>query len=69
MAPLGPGEVIGVPDIDLLAGDAVLLHTGWGAHWNDAETYLSGEPGPGMELATLRFELTSFHAGPSADYA
>ena len=45
VAPLGPGEVIGVPDIDPLAGDAVLFHTSWGAHWNDAETYLSGEPG------------------------
>jgi kynurenine formamidase len=33
------------------AGDAVLFHTGWGAHWDDAGTYLSGEPGPGLELA------------------
>jgi kynurenine formamidase len=30
----------------------VLFHTGWGAHWNDPETYISGEPGPGMELAS-----------------
>jgi hypothetical protein len=45
VAPLGPGEVIGVPDIDPLAGDAVLFHSSRGAHWNDAETYLSGEPG------------------------
>jgi kynurenine formamidase len=51
VAPLAQGEVIGVPDIDPLPGDAVLFHTGWGAHWNDADTYLSGEPGPGMELA------------------
>ena len=29
----------------------MLFHTGWGAHWEDAETYLSGEPGPGLELA------------------
>jgi kynurenine formamidase len=29
----------------------VLFHTGWGSHWDDGETYLSGEPGPGVELA------------------
>jgi len=33
-------------------GDAVLFHTGWGDLWmKDNETYLSGEPGPGLELA------------------
>ena len=53
VAPLDPGEVIGVPDIDPAPGDAVLFHTGWGEHWYDADTYLSGEPGPGMELAQL----------------
>jgi kynurenine formamidase len=51
VAPLGTGEVIGVPDIEPARGDAVLFHTGWGAHWDDAQTYLSGEPGPGLELA------------------
>ena len=51
VAPLGPGAVIGVPDIDPAPGDAVLFHTGWGAHWEDPDTYLSGEPGPGLELA------------------
>jgi kynurenine formamidase len=51
VAPLGAGEVIGVPDIDPAPGDAVLFHTGWGGHWDDAETYLSGEPGPGRDLA------------------
>src|SRR4051794_35341982 len=30
VAPLDPGEVIGVPDIDPAPGDAVLFHTGWG---------------------------------------
>jgi kynurenine formamidase len=29
----------------------VLFHTGWGTHWDDHQTYLSGEPGPGVELA------------------
>jgi kynurenine formamidase len=32
-------------------GDAVLFHTGWGEHWSDPERYLSGEPGPGCEVA------------------
>jgi kynurenine formamidase len=53
-APGGPGDVIGrdaVSEIDPEPGDAVLFHTGWGAHWNDPDTYVSGEPGPGCELA------------------
>jgi kynurenine formamidase len=32
-------------------GDAVLFHTGWGRFWDDSAAYLSGEPGPGCELA------------------
>jgi kynurenine formamidase len=55
VAALAPGDVI-VPD-DVVAalaepepGDAVLFHTGWGGYWTDPETYLSGEPGPGMAL-------------------
>ena len=32
-------------------GDAVLFHTGWGAHWEDPDAYLAGEPGPGCEVA------------------
>jgi kynurenine formamidase len=51
VAPMGAGEVIGVPDIDPQPGDAVLFHTGWGRHWDDPDTYLSGQPGPGLELA------------------
>jgi kynurenine formamidase len=47
-------HVIGVDalgDIDPSPGDAVLFHTGWGEHWDDPERYLSGEPGPGCEVA------------------
>jgi kynurenine formamidase len=50
----GPGDVIGpdaVSALDPEPGDAVLFHTGWGAHWSDPDTYVSGEPGPGCELA------------------
>jgi kynurenine formamidase len=51
---LGPGDVIGldaVQGIDPAPGDAVLFHTGWGAHWGNPQTYVSGEPGPGCEVA------------------
>ncbi len=50
----GAGHVIGLDDlagIDPTPGDAVLFHTGWGAHWDDGERYLSGQPGPGIEAA------------------
>jgi len=50
----GPGDVITPEHLGDLApepGDAVLFHTGWGRHWNDPDTFLSGEPGPGCELA------------------
>jgi kynurenine formamidase len=53
-APGGPGDVIGVDavrGIDPEPGDAVLFHTGWGTSWDDPDTYLAGEPGPGVELA------------------
>jgi kynurenine formamidase len=51
---LGPGGVITIDDLDGIdpePGDAVLFHTGWGSRWGDPEAYLSGEPGPGLELA------------------
>jgi kynurenine formamidase len=54
VAPLGRGDAIGldaVADLDPEPGDAVLFHTGWGERWEDAESYLSGEPGPGLALA------------------
>ena len=38
--------------VQVSKGDALLFHTGWGNLWmEDSETYLSGEPGPGLELA------------------
>ena len=51
---LGAGGVIqpeSCVGIDPEPGDAVLFHTGWGRYWEDPETYLAGEPGPGCELA------------------
>ncbi len=50
----GIGGVITVDDlggIEPEPGDAVLFHTGWSSHWDDPEIYLSGEPGPGYEVA------------------
>jgi kynurenine formamidase len=52
-------DVIGVEHlggIEPRPGDAVLFHTGWGQHWDDPETYLSGEPGPGMAVAAWLVE-------------
>ena len=51
---LGVGGVITLDHlagIDPEPGDAVLFHTGWSAHWEDPDTYLAGEPGPGYEVA------------------
>jgi kynurenine formamidase len=51
---LGPGDVITPDQLGDLApepGDAVLFHTGWGRHWDAPDTFLSGEPGPGCEVA------------------
>jgi len=54
VAPLASGAVIGVGAVAELnpePGDAVFFHTGWGSRWSEAADYLSGEPGPGMQLA------------------
>jgi kynurenine formamidase len=51
---LEAGGVITLDDVAHLApepGDAVLFHTGWGAQWDEPPAYLSGEPGPGLEVA------------------
>jgi kynurenine formamidase len=38
--------------VEITAGDAVLLHTGWMSLWNVGnEQFLAGEPGCGWELA------------------
>jgi kynurenine formamidase len=51
---LGPADVVTIDDLEGTEpepGDAVLFHTGWSTHWSDPDVYLSGEPGPGLELA------------------
>lgn len=57
---LPAGYVVTVPDVEaalarqglaLGAGDAVVLHTGWGSLWGrDNAAFLAGEPGPGLAL-------------------
>jgi kynurenine formamidase len=52
-------DVIGIEHlggIEPSPGDAVLFHTGWGVHWDEPETYLAREPGPGMEVAAWLVE-------------
>ena len=52
-------DVIGIEHlggVEPSPGDAVLFHTGWGAHWDEPETYLAREPGPGMEVAAWLVE-------------
>jgi kynurenine formamidase len=63
---LGPGDVVTPDDADaalarigttVQPGDAVLFHTGWGRLWDDdPATYPTGEPGPGMALASWLVE-------------
>src|SRR5262245_26836124 len=51
VAPLSRGDVIGVEHVGSIEpepGDAVLFHTGWGDRWHEPESYLDGEPGPGL---------------------
>jgi kynurenine formamidase len=58
---LGAGDVVTPDDADAALarigcavhpGDAVLFHTGWGRAWAvDDDLSLSGEPGPGLDLA------------------
>jgi len=43
--------------VELRAGDAVLFYTGWGGLWGkDNAEFLSGEPGPGMEVVRWLYE-------------
>ena len=43
-------EILDDHGLRVRPGDALLFHTGWGAQWADADAYLAGEPGPGMEM-------------------
>lgn len=45
-------QAVYLRDIDIRAGDAVMLRTGWGRLWDDAEQFIgrkNGVPGPGVE--------------------
>jgi kynurenine formamidase len=63
---LPAGHVIEVDDLkaalearglSLRAGDALLIHTGWGGLWGeDAQAFLAGEPGPGLAAIEWLYE-------------
>ena len=63
---LEPGYAITIADVEAAlarekvaigAGDVVLVHTGWGGLWgNDNARFLSGEPGPGLELVRWLYD-------------
>ncbi|MCY4459848.1 MAG: cyclase family protein [Albidovulum sp.] len=49
-----PGELdetLEAQGTEVKSGDVVLVHTGWGRNWEDAEMTLSGEPGLGKACA------------------
>lgn len=56
---LAAGEVIEPATVEAILdanslhvrpGDAMLFHTGWGSQWAASDSYLAGEPGPGMAM-------------------
>ena len=63
---LEPGYAITIADVEATlarekltigAGDVVLVHTGWGGLWGkDNARFLSGEPGPGLELVRWLYD-------------
>jgi kynurenine formamidase len=65
---LEPGYEVTVEDleaarescgVDVTEGDAVLIRTGWAAHWSDADLFRGqeyGAPGPGVEAARWLIE-------------
>lgn len=44
-------EALEAQGTEVREGDVVLVHTGWGRNWHDAEKTLSGEPGLGKACA------------------
>jgi kynurenine formamidase len=71
---LGVGDVITVADVEQALdglepepGDAVLFHTGWSRHWDSADDYLEGEPGPGCGVALSGCDTWSYGPVPPED--
>src|SRR3546814_17621556 len=58
-----------VAGIAIRRGDAVLVRTGWGRHWDAGKTYLDyegGMPGPGVEAIDWTGSLAVQGGGPVA---
>lgn len=49
-------EVLAAQGTEVKKGDIVFVHTGWGKHWRDPETFLSGEPGLGKACGAWAVE-------------
>jgi kynurenine formamidase len=58
-APITPGDLertAAAHDLDVRSGDVVLVRSGWGRHWGDAEAYLGHATGvPGADEAAARW--------------
>jgi len=80
-APMEKGDVVtmadvnaalaaqGMADYEPMAGDAILIRTGWERHWENAPAYNDGCPGIGMEVArwiaeTVQAGVTGFDTWP-----
>jgi kynurenine formamidase len=37
--------------VEIAAGDAIVIHTGWGEYWSDSDSFTAGEPGVGWDAA------------------
>jgi kynurenine formamidase len=48
-------EAANAANVNISAGDVVLLRTGWAAYWNDAKRFVNGVRGPGPSLAGARW--------------
>jgi kynurenine formamidase len=85
---LGPADVVTAEDlagaaaaagVEVTAGDAVLVRTGWGVHWPDPVIYSGSRGAPGVGLAAAEWMLargaaltgsdtTAYEPQPSTDF-
>src|SRR3546814_19266808 len=57
-----------VAGIAIRRGDAVLVRTGWGRHWDDGKTYLDFEGGmPGTGVEAIEWRSADHSVGKSGD--
>lgn len=49
-------QALNAVGVEVRPGDAVFVNTGWGNHWTDPRTYISGEPGLSKRCAQWAVE-------------